>query len=89
MSGGLAQGGPGKSKSTTTTTTITTTTPPRKSGARRVGPRRVGPLSQSLGFVLFGFRKFGQNTQTLIMAKVGLAEVGHDWSALWGCSAGW
>ena len=58
-------------------------------GPRR-GPegwaQRVGPLSpglgfrsecRSLGFVLFGFRKFGQNTETLKLAKVGLAKVGQ------------
>ena len=30
----------------------------------------------SLRFGLFGFRKFGQNTKTLKLAKVGLAKVG-------------
>ena len=37
--------------------------------------------SLGLGFGLFGFRKFDQNTKTQKLAKVGLAQIGqaHDW----------
>ena len=34
-------------------------------------------MSLGLGFGLFGFRKFDQNTKTLKLAKVGLAKVGQ------------
>ena len=59
-------------------------------GSRRVGPPlpgfrvwvcRVWYSGLNVGFWvfgLFGFRKFGQNTKTLKLAKVGLAKVGHD-----------
>ena len=49
----------------------------RKNGlvqtCRLSGKRPLGS-----GFRSSGFRKIGQNTETLILAKVGLAKVGHD-----------
>ena len=76
-------GGPaGKSKSTTTTTTTTTTTPNLEYvGPKGWGPEESAPSLRDSGLCLwglgfFGFRKFGQNTKTLKLAKVGLAKVG-------------
>ena len=83
--GGLAQGGPGKSKPTTTTTTTTTTTPTPPEMEPKGGPKGSGlgfrSECRSLGLWCLGFLgsiKIGQNTKTQKLAKVGLAKVGHD-----------
>ena len=45
---------------------------PRTSGARRVGPEGSAPSPRVWGLGFLGFRKFGHNTETLKLAKVGL-----------------